>query len=127
MHKNKLGNEKVKNKYATLKINYADWQSPPKEMKEIHPIRHLVVIKDLKNKYNKIINISSKKALVKHDLNVETKAFFISKVTCQEFEERLGNAGFEFEKIKIYPQEQDFALSRTKDTGVYVYVAKVKK
>lgn len=117
----------MKNKYATLKKNYVDWQIPPKKMKEIHPIRHLVVIKDFKNKYNKIINISRQKALVTHDLNVGTKAFFLREQACPEFKERECNAGYDFRKIKIYPKEHDFALSKPKGTGVYVYVEQVKK
>ena len=48
------------------------------------------------------------------------------KVTCPKFEERLNDAGFEFKKIKIYPSKKDFALSKTKGTGVYVYVAQLK-
>lgn len=49
------------------------------------------------------------------------------KVTCPELEKRLRDAGFEFQKTKIYPNKKDFALSKQAGTGVYVYVAKLKE
>jgi len=126
----------VKNKYATLEKFYTDWQTPPNKGKEVHFICYLVFSKI---KHNNIINISRKKALATHDLNVDAKVFFYDKPkfvhlknkgdseeTCPKSAEKLNDAGFKFKKIEIDFNPQKFAILRDRASGVYIYGARLK-
>lgn len=126
----------MKKKYDNPEKFYVDWQTPPSKGKTFHSICYLVFPK---SKHDKIINISRKKALATHDLNVSAKAFFygkqkfihleergVSKWTCPKLVERTRNAECGFKKIKICFDKQEFALSRDRETGVYIYGARLK-
>lgn len=107
---------------------YNDWPTPPGKTKKAHVACHLVFIEDFKRRHDNLINISKKKTLAKHDLNVTAKVFFCDKdtlpleqdkqgnLTCPKSKERL--SGYETEK-KICPKWSQ--LTKRRANGGYIY------